>query len=84
MTLAREQEDEIRAQFADVRHFATNRYADYYTVGADRGVTVTARHATGLYVCHTCITNACKHIERVEAYEKVFGTPETRARTEGQ
>lgn len=73
-----ETNDTIRATFADVSFVASSRLADYYHVGASKPVTVTARHASGRYVCHTCRTNRCEHTKRVEAYERVHGTPDER------
>lgn len=82
MTLSREQEAEIRAQFADIRFVVSNRIADYYTVGGDRSIMVSARHQSGRYLCHTHRANECEHTRRVEEYEKIFGTPETRRTVE--
>lgn len=70
---------EIREQFADVRYVLSNSRADYYQVGAADTVTVSARHASGRYVCHKHNVNDCEHTKRVEAFEKIFGTPGERA-----
>jgi hypothetical protein len=74
--------DAIREQFADVTFILSNSRADYYTVGAEKTVTVSARHSSGKYLCHTCCVNECRHTKRIEVYERVFGTPETRQHSE--
>jgi hypothetical protein len=52
-----------------VQYRNSNRFADFYSVATDKLVTV--RHGTHPerpWVCLTCITNDCEHIEVVAAY----------------
>lgn len=68
----------------DVQPFASTSLADYYKIGTDPLVTVSARHANGKHVCHTCRKNECEHVDAVLAYEAKYGTPEQQAERAAQ